>query len=124
MTRILLVDDSEAFRYVLREMLEGAGHRVRLAENGKIAIELERQQPSELILMDLVMPEKEGIETILELLVQNANVRIIAISGGGSSNPDANLRMAKSLGAKLVLKKPFSRAEVLSAIEQVMAEPR
>jgi len=121
MTRILLVDDDGPFRQMMHEMLERAGHEVRDAANGKIAMDLDREQPGDLILMDLVMPEKEGLETIGDLLRSRPEAKIIAMSGGNRVDCDVFLDVALRLGAKRALGKPFSRAELLSAIDQVMA---
>jgi DNA-binding response OmpR family regulator len=122
MARILLVDDDESFRHMLHEMLERAGHEVHDAPDGKFALEIDLKEPSELIVLDLVMPEKEGLETILELRKRHAGVKIIAISGGGRMNPNVNLAVAKQFGARRTLTKPFSRSEILLAIDQVLVE--
>ena len=87
MPRILLVDDDEAFRKMLHKTLERAGYEVQDAPNGRAALAAYSQQPSDLIITDLVMPEKEGIETIMELCRLHAGVKIIAMSGGGRSSP-------------------------------------
>jgi DNA-binding response OmpR family regulator len=120
MSRILLVDDDEHFRKMLHEMLERAGHEVRDAANGTIALKLEDEQPSELVVIDLVMPEKEGLETIRDLRRRRPDVKIIAMSGGGRTDPKTNLTAAGLLGAQRTLTKPFSRSEVLLAIEEVL----
>lgn len=120
MARILVVDDDEQFRRMLREMLERAGHEVHDAANGVVALELDREHQSDLVVIDLVMPEKEGLETILDLRRRRPDVKIIAISGGGRSNPNANLAAAKKLGARSTLTKPFTRNDVLLAIDEVL----
>lgn len=123
MQRILLVDDDEAFRTMLHKMLERAGYEVEDAPNGKAALALFRQHPSNLIITDLVMPDKEGLETILELRNLYPNANIIAISGGGRMNPKVNLDMARKFGARLTLAKPFSQKEILDGIRTVLAAP-
>ena len=122
MPRILLVDDNEPFRKMLHKTLEHAGYEVQEAPNGKAALEAYRHQPSDLVITDLVMPEKEGIETIMEFRRLNPAIRIIAISGGGRMKPKSNLEMAAKLGARATLAKPFSQQELLQAIKQVLAE--
>jgi CheY-like chemotaxis protein len=122
MPKILLVDDDEPFRKMLHKTLERAGYQVQDAPNGKAALELYRQEPTDLIITDLVMPEKEGLETIMELRRLNPAVKIIAMSGGGRMNPEVNLVMAQRLGAKRTLAKPFSQQEILDAIARVLAE--
>jgi CheY-like chemotaxis protein len=122
MPRILVVEDDVPFREMLRKTLERAGYEVQEAQNGNGALELYRQQPSDLIIMDLVMPEKEGIETILEFRRLNPALKIIAISGGGEMNPKVTLAMAQKLGARRTLAKPFATQELLGAIADVLAE--
>src|SRR3989442_7221667 len=113
MPRILVVDDDEPFRKMLHKSLERAGYEVRDAPNGKVALELDREDPSDLIITDPIMPEKEGIETIVEFRRIHPDVKIIAISGGARMNSKVNLAMAQRLGANHILAKPFSQQEIL-----------
>jgi len=122
MSRILLVDDDEDFRKMLHKILARAGYQVEDAPNGQAALEIYQARPSDLIVTDLVMPEKEGIETIVEFRRQNPAVKIIAISGGSRITPTVNLAMAQKLGARRTLAKPFAPQELLDAIAQVLAE--
>lgn len=107
---------------MLCKVLEKAGHEVRDAANGRVALELYRQEPGDLIITDLVMPEKEGLESIRELRRLNPAVKIIAISGGGRMDPRLNLVMAQNLGARKTLAKPFSNQEILDTVALVLAE--
>ena len=120
MANILLVEDEEQLRSMLKDVLEGAGHEVRVAENGKIAMNAFALRPAELVVTDLIMPEKEGLEIIRELKRNHSNVKIIAISGGGRNNADDYLELAKRFGANHILAKPFSNREFLNVIEEVM----
>jgi DNA-binding response OmpR family regulator len=122
MSRILVVDDDDAFRAMLRETLERAGHEVHDAPNGAIALEIDQRTPCDVVVIDLVMPEKEGLETILELRRRRSRTKIIAMSGGGSGNPKSNLAIAARLGARRTLTKPFSRGELLLAIDHVLVD--
>jgi len=122
MFRILLVDDDDDFRKMLHKMIERAGYAVQDASNGKLALDLYREHPCDLILTDLVMPEKEGLETIAELRRFNPHIKIIAMSGGGGSGPRGYLDLAKKMGAKRTLAKPFSHQEILDAITEVLAD--
>ena len=122
MSRILLVDDDESFRKMLHETLQRAGYQVQDAANGKVALKLYRQEPADLIITDIFMPEKEGLETIMEVRRINPNVKIIAISGEGRGGPIGYLQIAKQLGAKRALVKPFSSKEVLETVAQVLSE--
>ena len=124
MPRILVVEDDRPFREMLRKILERAGHEVEEADNGNVCIELYRKMASDVVIMDLVMPDKEGIETIMDLRRMNPEVKIIAISGGGRMRPDGPLAMAKKLGAGRSLAKPFTPQELLGAVAEVLAEPR
>ena len=122
MRQILLVDDDEPFRAMLHKTLEKAGYHVTDAPDGKAALKLFPEHPCDLVITDLVMPEKEGLETIVELRRLHAGVKIIAISGGGRMNPLTNLVMARKLGARRTLAKPFSQKEVLEAVALVLDE--
>jgi len=120
MANILLVEDEEQLRSMLREVLQSAGHEVREAENGKIALNAFAAQPAELVITDLIMPEKEGLEIIRELKRGKTDVKIIAISGGGRNNAQDYLELAKRFGADHILAKPFSNREILEVIEKVL----
>jgi DNA-binding response OmpR family regulator len=122
MSRILVVEDDAPFREMLRKVLERAGHEVEEAKNGSVALERYRQQTSDLIITDLVMPDKEGIETIIDFRRLNPGVKIIAISGGGQVKPKVTLAMALRLGASRALAKPFTPQELLAAVDEVLAE--
>ena len=120
MASILLVDDDEQFRAMLSEVLADAGYQVHEACNGQQAIEMYVGLPTDLVITDLVMPEKEGLEMITELKQLYADVRIIAISGGTRGDKQTCLKMAKAFGAQRVLAKPFSHSELLDAVSQVL----
>ena len=121
MARILIIDDEELVRLTLRQMLERAGHDVEEARNGREGLDVYRQKPAELVITDIIMPEKEGIETIIELRRDYPEVRIVAISGGGRMKDMDYLRLAREFGAHCVLAKPFQIADVLDAIRDAMA---
>ena len=121
MQRILIIDDDEQVRALLFEILERAGFEVVEAANGAEGVRLYREKPAELVITDLVMPEKEGIETILDLRREFPNVRIIAISGGGRSGGRDYLSIASQLGARRTVAKPFSRQEIIDAVQHTLA---
>jgi len=121
MSTILIVDDNKEFRGMLREMLEDANHRTVEAPDGKAALELYRQEAVDLIITDLIMPVKEGIQTILEFRRLDPKARIIAMSGGNRMS-SSNLAMAQKLGANFTLAKPFHPQELLAAVNQVLAK--
>ena len=119
MPRILLVDDDADLREMLRVILISLGHEVIEAGNGREALHLCRTETPDLMLTDLIMPEKEGLETIMELRRLQPDVKIIAMSGGGRSSTQDYLKMAKQMGAAHTLSKPFSTAEMAEAITRL-----
>ena len=120
MSKILIIDDNNQFREMLHEMVEREGYTVFSALDGAEGMKIFRQEKPELVITDIIMPEKEGLETILELKKMVPEVKIIAISGGGRSHPGDYLRTAKYFGASRTLAKPFSKNELLSAIVEVL----
>ena len=121
MARILVIDDDASIRALLREVLEMEGHAVQDAADGDEGVRLYRKKPADLIITDVLMPEKDGVELIMELQEHYPEVRIIAMSGGGRGlDATFNLRMAKDFGALRVLAKPFSPADVVAAVEWVL----
>ncbi|MFC1822932.1 response regulator [Thermodesulfobacteriota bacterium] len=120
MARILLIEDDDQMRAMLRLMLERSGYDVAEAADGRVGINLYKASPADLIITDLIMPEKEGIETILALKQDYPELKIIAISGGGQVDPEAYLRMAQKAGALRTLAKPFERDDLLNTIKEVL----
>ncbi len=118
---ILVVDDEEQIRSTLKQMLESSGYEVMEAPDGNVALWLFKDKPSDLIITDLIMPEKEGIETIMELKRDYPGVKIIAISGGGTGDPKDYLKLAKQIGADSTLAKPFEKDELLKAIDDLLS---
>ncbi|HXC02130.1 MAG TPA: response regulator [Opitutaceae bacterium] len=120
-TRILLIDDDDPFRTMLRLTLAHFGYIVIEARNGKEGLALFKEADVDLVITDIVMPEKEGLEVLMELRTrQLPPVKIIAISGGARVNIADNLRMAKLLGAAKVLTKPFSNEAMIAAINELL----
>ena len=120
MQRVLVIDDDEQVRALLYEILERAGFEVMEASNGVEGLKLYRIQPADLVITDLIMPEKEGVETIMELRSQFPNARIIAISGGQRAGGRDYLPIAARLGARRTVAKPFSRQEILEAVRETL----
>ena len=116
MTRIMIVDDEELARFTLREILEEAGYEVAEARNGNECLSFQRQSGFDLIITDIIMPEKEGVETIIELKRDYPNLKIIAISGGGRTRNLDFLKLAEEYGADQILSKPFSDDQLLEAV--------
>ena len=117
---ILVIDDDEVIRSLLRDLLERDGYVVMEAENGKIGLKLLCEKSPDLVITDIIMPEKEGIEVIRELRRDFPDVKIIAISGGGTIGPETYLQMAKGMGAHRVFEKPFKVEEMLEAVRELL----
>jgi DNA-binding response OmpR family regulator len=116
MTRatILIIDDEEPIRALLRFALEAAGYQVTEAANGRQGLDLYRQRQTDLIIADMLMPELNGLDLILELTREFLHAKVIAISGaGGEQNV---LDVAKLLGARQTFEKPFSIPQLLDAV--------
>lgn len=120
MFSLLLIDDDEQLRNVLGESLRRAGYEVREACDGRQGERMYRERPADLVITDLIMPEKEGLETILDLCRHYPDAKVIAMSGGGRTGPQTNLKAARAFGARQVLAKPFSRQEMLDAVRQAL----
>jgi YesN/AraC family two-component response regulator len=120
MPHILIIDDETQIRVMLRKLLESRGYTVSDAPNGKEGVKCYRDNPADLIITDIIMPEKEGLETIMELKKLYSDIKIIAMSGGGKNNPDEYLNLAKLLGAKQIFHKPIENQKLLDAIEKLI----
>ncbi len=116
MKRILLIEDDDTMRGMLRRMLELENFEVMEASDGNDGLIKYRNNPADIVITDIIMPNKDGLNTIDDLLREFPNVRIIAISGGGNIKPERYLSLAKTLGAQYILEKPFSRKQLLDAI--------
>ncbi len=120
MAKILLVDDDPDIRSLLKIMLTGEGHDVIEATDGTQALQVAQSQSFDLVLTDLIMPDKEGIETIMELRKKIPRIRIIAMSGGGVGRQEDYLGLAGKLGAMRTLAKPFGVKELKEAVDAVL----
>jgi DNA-binding response OmpR family regulator len=114
--RVLIADDDEQYRLMLQRSLERAGYSVTAADNGRTAIAAAMQAEHDVAVLDLLMPEMEGLETIRELKSLKPAMPLIAITGGGRGSPGDYLRAARLLGAAATLQKPFSIQELLSTV--------
>jgi CheY-like chemotaxis protein len=122
MPHILLIEDDDDVRNMLRKTLEVLGHTVAAASNGKEAIALYQTTPADIVLTDIIMPEKDGLETIRELRRNHPEIKIIAMSGGGRVSAKSYLPIAKMLGAAQILTKPFTHDQITAAINSVLTE--
>ncbi|MEW5724979.1 MAG: response regulator [Thermodesulfobacteriota bacterium] len=121
MARILVVDDDGLFRSLMRELLELEGHEVTEAGDGREALALCQDQPFDLFITDILMPERDGLETIKELRRRRPEAKIIAVSGGGLLAPEGYLAVAARLGAQWGLVKPFANEELVEAVRALVS---
>ena len=122
MARILIVEDDEHIRTMFRRMLEGAGYEVIEASNGKEGLKAYHDYSPDLVITDIVMPDKEGTEMIAELRRDFPDVKIIAISGGGVISSSRYLGVVKILGVDRTFAKPVQPKELLAAVREVIGE--
>ena len=118
--KILLVDDEPEFVEALQKTLQRNGYDIVTAYDGLQGLHKALEEPPDLILLDIIMPEKEGLETIIELRKKYSSTRIIAISGGGRSLPESYLDLAHKLGARYTFTKPIDRKELLAAVDDLL----
>ncbi len=120
MARILVVDDEEQVRRFLKRILDRTDHDVVEAKDGDEAVDLARTLRPDLLITDLFMPNREGLETIQEFRTMYPAIKIIVISGGGRTNNLDFLSVAERFGAERAIQKPFEAAEILDAIEELL----
>lgn len=119
MKRVLIVDDDDQFRLMLRRILEKEGYDVIEAADGNQGISAFRQRKADLVITDIIMPEKEGVETIVALRQEFPSVKIIAVSGGGRNAPGDYLILANKLGAQVTMEKPLDRNRLLEQVREL-----
>jgi two-component system chemotaxis response regulator CheY len=118
MPSILVVDDEDQVRRLVRETLEQAGYLVMEARDGKEALQQHRLAPADLVIMDILMPDQDGLETIAALRREFPDVKVIAITGGSDMIGILNfLDVAKMLGAHSALQKPFEMKTLLDTVQ-------
>jgi CheY-like chemotaxis protein len=121
MAQILLVDDDIQIRRLLENILATEGHRVQSAGDGAEALHMVHETAFDMMVTDLVMPEKEGLEIIREVRREFPLIKIIAMTGGGYGSPSEYLALARAFGVEKTLLKPFSRDDIITAVSQVLA---
>jgi CheY-like chemotaxis protein len=119
--KVLLVDDDKLLQSVLHRVLAHAGYDVILAGNGREALAQYKVSRPDVVLTDIIMPEKEGLETIMELRRHHPTAKIIAMSGGGLMDPGSYLAVARKLGVTATLAKPFGHQEMLGTLESLLS---
>jgi len=117
MAKILIVDDEDLVRLTIAQSLKKLGHEVVEAENGVRGEELFQAGDFDLVFCDIIMPKKEGIQTIIDMRKTNRWIPIVAMSGGGRTKNTDFLEMAETLGATVTLPKPFDRSELTRIVD-------
>jgi len=120
MARILIIEDDAQISVMLRRTLARNGYEVVEASDGNEGLKCYRENPADLVITDIIMPKKEGIETIMELRRDFPRVPIIAISGGGQFGLRKYLNAAKDFGADYTFTKPVDRKELLNAVRELL----
>lgn len=116
MATILIIDDDRMFREMLRQLLEKNGYDVLEADGGDSGLRQFQDLSPDLVVCDLIMPDKEGMETMQEMRKINRDIPIIAVTGGGRVGPEIYLMLAEAMGAQKAFSKPFVSQEFLEAI--------
>lgn len=119
--RVLIIDDDKFIRELARYALERSGFEVVEASDGEAGIQSHLETPADIIVTDILMPAKEGIETILQFRRDDPNIRIIAISGGVQSGTVDFLSIARKLGADMVLPKPFKPSALVRMVRELLS---
>ena len=120
MKKILVVDDEEQIRLMLSQMLSHEGYEVHTAENGEDGMREIGRHAFDLVITDMIMPVKDGLKFIMELVRDYPDLKILAISGGGAIKAERYLTMAGYLGDIATLEKPFNRETILELIDQLI----
>ena len=122
MARILIIDDEVTVRLAIRKMVEWAGHEAVEAENGAQGVALQRESQADLVISDMIMPDKHGIDAVAEIMRMDPQVPVIAISGGAMLGNTDYLPIARRLGVRRILDKPFGMSQLLAAIRDCLDE--
>lgn len=120
MPRILVIEDDAEVRELLERVLTREGYAVSTAANGKQGVASFGEQAFDLVITDIIMPEKDGIEAIMDLKRRRPDLKLIAISGGGRVEPGNYLHSAQLLGANRTLRKPFTNDEIVAAVRELL----
>jgi len=120
MSHILVIDDDAHIRELITIMLESEGHTVVLAEDGLIGLQMLEDNTFNLIITDIIMPNQEGIETIVQIKSRNPDIKILAISGGGRIGSTDYLTLAENFGVDKTLSKPFYHKDFIDCIKDLL----
>jgi DNA-binding NtrC family response regulator len=121
MALILVIDDEDRIRRLLRAALEMEGHQVLEARQGDEGLQVLRQSPPDLVITDILMPGKDGMEVLMALRREAPELKVIAMSGGGQYGMTEPLQMAEPLGAFAAVRKPFELGAMLETVKRALA---
>lgn len=119
---ILVIEDDSAVRELIKETLARAGYEVASAGDGVQGMDLFHEKNPDLVITDIVMPQKEGLQTILEMKQAVPGIKVIAMSGGGRHGNNDYLKLARKFGAERTVTKPFLRDEMLAVVREVLSD--
>lgn len=122
MQKILIIDDEPPILLMLKKMLERVGYEIEIATSGVEGIKLFKESGADLVITDILMPEKEGLETIREMRRIKSDLKIIAMSGGGKVSAANYLQIARIFGAAKSIAKPFTQKEMVSAVQSLLEQ--
>lgn len=122
MARILIVDDDPDICFVLTRLLERHGHEASAVLNGQKAVEILESNPFDIAIIDIIMPDMDGIELIMKIRLNYPRLRVIAISGGGRISAEEYLKMARLFKVHHTFQKPVKADKLLTAINELMTE--
>lgn len=121
MSKILIIDDDEQIRNLFKRKLDSHGYNTLTADDGDVGLLLFRQENPDLTLVDIIMPRKEGIEVIREIMAEFPDTKMIAISAGGRGKASEYLEYAHRFGAKRVLEKPIDLDKLVDVVKEVLS---
>ena len=120
MANILIIDDDREICKVLEQILEAESHSVLSVHSGEDGLRWVENNSIDLAIVDLIMPDKDGLEVILTMKKDHPKLLIIAITGGGYGSPTDYLTLADAFGADRTLAKPFNREDLLGAVDNCL----
>ena len=122
MQTLLIIEDDHHILLMIKRLLEPLGYEIKLASDGQEGLDMFHKFEIDLVITDIIMPEKEGLEIIREMRRDRPDLKIIAMSGGGKISADNYLETAKIFGAEKILEKPFTRKQMVSAVQDLLGE--
>jgi DNA-binding response OmpR family regulator len=122
MANILVIEDQDSVRRITSGILTEAGHAVRAVPDGDMGVKACAAEEFDLVVTDIIMPKKQGFDTIVEIRQKHPAVKILAVSGGGQGDPEGYLQISRQLGAHATLAKPFSPEQLTTAVNSLLTK--